>query len=169
MKVEINRTKIKGGCQSGIKVVTHNSKNDLLLVGASRSNCRGYHCCFLAPASEATLLGVLTTIVGNVPKSSDWLFLLFPPSSLQSMESIGIYLRSSSNLSYTGFFSLFVGTHSQSSWPLDNRRTPFVGPQRPLGTTIYNLTTNRHTHTPTSFHSKRDSFFTFPTEHRIIH
>ena len=79
------------------------------------------------------------------------------------MESIGIYLRSSSNLSvlhrlffltwnstnditihdsihrkrqwkalgyiydrhpicrsYTGFFSLFVGTHSQSSWPVDN-------------------------------------------------
>ena len=28
-KFEINRTMIKGGCQSGRKVVTHNSKNDL--------------------------------------------------------------------------------------------------------------------------------------------
>ena len=28
---EINRTNIKGGCQSGRKVVTHNSKNDLPL------------------------------------------------------------------------------------------------------------------------------------------
>ena len=28
---EINRTKIMGGCQSGRKVVTHNSKSDLLL------------------------------------------------------------------------------------------------------------------------------------------
>ena len=30
-KFEIKRTKIKGGCQSGNKVVTHNSKSDLLL------------------------------------------------------------------------------------------------------------------------------------------
>ena len=30
-KLEINRTKIKGGCKSGIKVVTHNSKSDLPL------------------------------------------------------------------------------------------------------------------------------------------
>ena len=30
-KFEINRTKIKGGCQSGRKVVTHNSKIDLPL------------------------------------------------------------------------------------------------------------------------------------------
>ena len=28
-KFEINRTKIKGGCQLGRKVVTHNSKSDL--------------------------------------------------------------------------------------------------------------------------------------------
>ena len=28
-KFEINRTKIKGGCQSGRKMVTHNSKSDL--------------------------------------------------------------------------------------------------------------------------------------------
>ena len=34
MKFDINRTKIKGGCQSGRKVVTkiHNSKSDLPLV-----------------------------------------------------------------------------------------------------------------------------------------
>ena len=31
-KFEINRTKIKGGCQSGSKVVTHNSKSDLPLI-----------------------------------------------------------------------------------------------------------------------------------------
>ena len=30
-KFEINRTKVKGGCQSGRKVVTHNSKSDLPL------------------------------------------------------------------------------------------------------------------------------------------
>ena len=30
-KFEINQTKIKGGCQSGIKVVTHDSKSDLPL------------------------------------------------------------------------------------------------------------------------------------------
>ena len=30
-KFEINRTKIKGSCQSGGKVVPHNSKNDLPL------------------------------------------------------------------------------------------------------------------------------------------
>ena len=28
-KFEINQTKIKGGCQQGRKVVTHNSKSDL--------------------------------------------------------------------------------------------------------------------------------------------
>ena len=31
-KFEIKRTKIKGGCQSGRKVVTHNSYSDLPLV-----------------------------------------------------------------------------------------------------------------------------------------
>ena len=31
-RFEINRTKIKGGCQSGRKVVTHDSKSDLPLV-----------------------------------------------------------------------------------------------------------------------------------------
>ena len=31
-KFEINQIKIKGGCQSGRKVVTHNSKSDLPLV-----------------------------------------------------------------------------------------------------------------------------------------
>ena len=34
---EINRTKIKGSCQSGRKVVTHNSKSDLPLVVSYRS------------------------------------------------------------------------------------------------------------------------------------
>ena len=31
-KFEINRTKIKGSCQLGRKVVTHNSRSDLPLV-----------------------------------------------------------------------------------------------------------------------------------------
>ena len=31
-KFEINRTNIKGGCQSGRKVVTHNSKSNFPLV-----------------------------------------------------------------------------------------------------------------------------------------
>ena len=31
-KFEINSTKIKGGCQLGRKVVTHNSKSDLPLI-----------------------------------------------------------------------------------------------------------------------------------------
>ena len=30
-KFEVNQTNIKGGCQSGRKVVTHNSKSQLLL------------------------------------------------------------------------------------------------------------------------------------------
>ena len=33
-KFEINQTKIKGGCQSGRKAVTHNSKSDLPLAAA---------------------------------------------------------------------------------------------------------------------------------------
>ena len=36
-KFEINRTEIDGGCQSGRKVVTHNSKSDLPL-GALAEN-----------------------------------------------------------------------------------------------------------------------------------
>ena len=36
-KFEINRTKIKGGCQSGRKVVTYNSESDLPL-----HNCKWY-------------------------------------------------------------------------------------------------------------------------------
>ena len=35
-KFEINRTKIKGGCQSGRKVVPHDSKNYLPLVGLQK-------------------------------------------------------------------------------------------------------------------------------------
>jgi len=34
-KFDINRTKIKGGCQAGRKVVTHNSKSDLPLVSCT--------------------------------------------------------------------------------------------------------------------------------------
>ena len=38
-KFEINRTKIKGGCQLGRKVVTHNSKSDLPLGMCNISRC----------------------------------------------------------------------------------------------------------------------------------
>ena len=34
-KFKVNRTKIKGGCQSGRKVVTHNSKSDLPLLSST--------------------------------------------------------------------------------------------------------------------------------------
>ena len=37
-KFEINWTKIKGGCQSGIKVVPHDSKSDLPLKSKPFSN-----------------------------------------------------------------------------------------------------------------------------------
>ena len=37
-KFEINRTKIKGGCKWGRKVVTHNSKSDLPLAVRKHSN-----------------------------------------------------------------------------------------------------------------------------------
>ena len=36
-KFEIYRTNIKGGCQSGRKVVTHNSMSDLPLVGNGKN------------------------------------------------------------------------------------------------------------------------------------
>ena len=49
-KFEINRTKIKGGCQLERKVVPHNSKNDLPLVtvfGLGRSFIVGMYVCDL--------------------------------------------------------------------------------------------------------------------------
>ena len=42
-KFEINQTKIKGGCQSGRKVVTHNSKSDLPL---NLDMISGFHVAF---------------------------------------------------------------------------------------------------------------------------
>ena len=42
-KFEINRTKIKGGCQLGRKVVTQNSKSDLPLELSLASSCVGDH------------------------------------------------------------------------------------------------------------------------------
>ena len=37
-KLKINRTKIKGGCQSGRKVVTQNSKSDLTLAAPFKNH-----------------------------------------------------------------------------------------------------------------------------------
>ena len=42
-KFDINRTKIKGGCQSGRKVVAHDSKRDLplcMFISSSKFNTR---------------------------------------------------------------------------------------------------------------------------------
>ena len=39
-KFEINRTNVKGGCESGRKVVTHNSKSDLPLGCITSTNRR---------------------------------------------------------------------------------------------------------------------------------
>ena len=47
-KLEINRTKIKGSCQSGIKVVPHDSKSDLPLV-------QWYHSLVYVAASSGLL------------------------------------------------------------------------------------------------------------------
>ena len=44
-KFEINQTKIKGGCQSGRKLVTHNSKSDLPVVYLSRRQIQVRNCC----------------------------------------------------------------------------------------------------------------------------
>ena len=38
-KFEINQTKIKGGCESGRKVVTHNPKSDLPLGTSKKYIC----------------------------------------------------------------------------------------------------------------------------------
>ena len=38
-KFEINQTKMNGGCQSGRKKVTHNSKSDLPLIKFEMSVC----------------------------------------------------------------------------------------------------------------------------------
>ena len=52
-KFEINRTKIKGGCQSGRKVVTHNSKSDLPLVSdRTRFLLISYDNTYLSPNSD---------------------------------------------------------------------------------------------------------------------
>ena len=45
-KFEINRTKIKGLCQPGRKVATHNSKSDLpLTIGSFKNEGGGYFSC----------------------------------------------------------------------------------------------------------------------------
>ena len=43
-KFEINQTKIKGGCQSGRKVVTRDSKSDLPLVAKSVATAMVVQC-----------------------------------------------------------------------------------------------------------------------------
>ena len=42
MKFEINRTKIKGGCQSGRKMVTHNSNSNLPQAEETFEYCRAH-------------------------------------------------------------------------------------------------------------------------------
>ena len=58
---EINPTKIKCGCQSGRKVVTHNSKSDLPLGGSS-------FCLIFQPSPWCFTLCILfTATMGNLP------------------------------------------------------------------------------------------------------
>ena len=49
-KFDINRTKIKGGFQSGRKVVTHNSKSDLPLVFGKPVSMHG--CMYLGASAK---------------------------------------------------------------------------------------------------------------------
>ena len=98
---------------------------------------RSLRCCFLAPVLP----------FGEVPKSSDWLLLDILP--MHSYRRLGVYLRSSSNLSSTHFFSPFVGTHSQST--LEVGRASSVAFWVRVGPTK-NLAQN---------HSKIQKFFAF--------
>ena len=61
-KFELKQTKIKGGCQSGRKVVTHNSKNDLPL--RRRHTERSERSCF--EGVKRPLLHVLLSMMDDV-------------------------------------------------------------------------------------------------------
>ena len=61
-KFEISQTKIKAGCQSGRKVVLHNSKNVLPLGAVIRKKYLFFHVCLLSmsPNKERVRGGVST-------------------------------------------------------------------------------------------------------------
>ena len=61
-KFKINRTKIKGGCQLGGKVVTHNSKNDLPLSNA----LRGLRASFFSNACKKCSVGGTLFALGSL-------------------------------------------------------------------------------------------------------
>ena len=68
-KFEINRTKIKGGCQLGRKVVTHNSKSDLPLVTVCVSPAFSllnifFYCKHLKIVYLATYLDSFPSLIG---------------------------------------------------------------------------------------------------------
>ena len=78
-KFEINRTKIKGGCQSGRKVVTHNFKSALPLINISRSSFQKtktkFKCSFsMAPSHSSANHGTVckpTNIAADLFPRSD--------------------------------------------------------------------------------------------------
>ena len=69
-KFEINRTKIKGGCQSGRKVVNHNSKIDLPLARVVDIRLRYVKMYFTYAQS-------VFVIWARVPKTGNKKFFLF--------------------------------------------------------------------------------------------
>ena len=56
-ELEINRTKIKGGCWSGRKVVTHNSESDLpLLIRGCKGSLSLYSVAYLNSKNQPFIL-----------------------------------------------------------------------------------------------------------------
>ena len=68
-KFEINRAKIKGGCQSGRKVVTHNSKSDLPLEKEKKNTLKSYDSETGKKFKTTDMISILSSSVyWNIPK-----------------------------------------------------------------------------------------------------
>ena len=108
----------------------------LCLIGRwCRSNCRGYHCCFLAPSPALE-----TCQRAQIGFS-------FPPTTKPAKarycngKALGyIYDRHPICPTQVSFHYSWVHTANLLGQLTIALRTPFVGPQRPLGTTICNRT-----------------------------
>ena len=61
-KFEINWTKVKGGCQSGRKVLTHNSKSDLPLASGYRDPALSRSDCYSESGSRARKFAMVPKI-----------------------------------------------------------------------------------------------------------
>ena len=64
---EINRTKIKGGCQSGRKVVTKNFKSDLPLASLQFSEFKYYSNALYSFVTNHQTGGIMTTLKKFLP------------------------------------------------------------------------------------------------------